>query len=56
MTVLTTTDYLKYANLQMAAEAFIRNPDTGVLYGQGLVSSLKRNTRFDGFSIEWRGI
>jgi hypothetical protein len=26
----TITDYLKYANLQMAAEAFLKNPLTGV--------------------------
>ena len=25
----TISDYLKYANLQMAAEAFLRDPDTG---------------------------
>ncbi len=28
MTPPTIADYLKYADLQMAAEAFIRDPDT----------------------------
>lgn len=28
MANLTTSEYLKYANLQMAAEAFIRDPVT----------------------------
>lgn len=31
----TIADYLKYANLQMAAEAFIRDPNTGVLRASG---------------------
>ena len=31
MTTPTITDYLKYANLQMAAEAFIRDEKTDVL-------------------------
>jgi len=31
----TISDYLKYANLQMAAEAFIRDPDTGILNDSG---------------------
>lgn len=31
MTTPTITDYLKYANLQMAAEAFIRDEQTGIL-------------------------
>jgi hypothetical protein len=35
MADLTTTDYLKYANLQMAAEAFVRDPDTDALNGIG---------------------
>ena len=33
---LAITDYLKYADLQMAAEAFIRNPETGVLRDSGI--------------------
>jgi len=38
----TVTDYLKYANLQMAAEAFIRNEKTDVLAdtGQLLIDAL----------------
>jgi hypothetical protein len=31
MATPTITDYLKFANLQMAAEAFIRDPKTGIL-------------------------
>lgn len=31
----TIADYLKYANLQMAAEAFIRDEKTGVLASSG---------------------
>ena len=30
MTTPTTADYLKYANLQMAAEAFLVNPDGSI--------------------------
>jgi hypothetical protein len=42
MTAPTITDYLKYANLQMAAEAFIRNEKTGALAptGDALVRAL----------------
>ncbi|MEN6587221.1 MAG: hypothetical protein ABFE02_14370 [Sulfuricella sp.] len=42
MATPTVAEYLKYANLQMAAEAFIRNPDSGVLSGTGidLINSL----------------
>jgi hypothetical protein len=32
---LSISDYLKYANLQMAAEAFILDPDTGLFNGSG---------------------
>lgn len=35
MTTPTISEYLKYANLQMAAEAFIRDPATNVLNGSG---------------------
>lgn len=31
----TIADYLKYANLQMAAEAIIRDPKTTELFGSG---------------------
>ncbi len=43
MTVPTIADYLGYANLQMAAEAFIQNEETLVLAGSGetLVEALK---------------
>jgi Ca2+-binding RTX toxin-like protein len=34
-TTLTVSEYLKYANLQMAAEAFIRDETTGALRGSG---------------------
>ena len=42
MATPTVTDYLKYANLQMAAEAFIGDPLTGVLKpsGQDLIDVL----------------
>jgi hypothetical protein len=42
MPTLTTADYLKYANLQMAAEASIRDPDSGQLAstGQPLINAL----------------
>lgn len=35
LATLPVADYLKYANLQMAAEAFIRNEETGVLADPG---------------------
>jgi hypothetical protein len=35
MTTLTITDFLKYADLQMAAEAFLRNEDTKELASTG---------------------
>ena len=35
MAIPTIADLLKYANLQMAAETFIRDPDTGVLRPSG---------------------
>ena len=43
MTTPTIADTLKYANLQMAAEAFIRDPVTYVLSGSGtdLIDALK---------------
>jgi hypothetical protein len=43
MPTLTTADYLKYANLQMAAEAFIRDEKTLELFGTGqpLIEILK---------------
>lgn len=42
MTTPTIAEYLKYANLQMAAEAFIRDPETLVLAssGQELINKL----------------
>jgi hypothetical protein len=42
-TILTVTDYLKYADLQMAAEAFILDPKTYVFRntGQLLIDALK---------------
>ena len=52
MPALTITDYLKYANLQMAAEAFIRNESTLALAGSGqalkdaLVDGNKRSFKF----------
>ena len=44
MTTPTITDYLKYANLQMAAEAFIRDEKTGELARSGslLIAALIR--------------
>ena len=43
MTIPTIADYLKYADLQMAAEAFIRNPETGELAtGSDVIALLKR--------------
>lgn len=50
--MLSITDYLKYANLQMAAEAFIRNETTLVLAGSGqalkdaLIDGNKRSLTF----------
>ena len=43
MAAPTITNYLKYARLQMAAEAFIRDEDTHILRGsgQGLIDTLK---------------
>jgi hypothetical protein len=43
MTAPTIADYLKYANLQMAAEAFLKNPKTGVesYSGPALADALK---------------
>ncbi len=35
MNAPTVAEYLKFANLQLAAEAFIRDPSTGVLSGSG---------------------
>jgi len=41
MTAPTIADYLKYANLQMAAEAFIYDEDAHALKtGQQLISAL----------------
>ncbi|HQU78240.1 MAG TPA: hypothetical protein PLU47_02100 [Azonexus sp.] len=52
MTIPTVAEYLKYANLQMAAEAFIRDPDSGVLKGtstrleEALIAGNKHASRF----------
>ena len=52
MPTLTTADYLKYANLQMAAEAFIRDEQTLVLAStpEAVISALiegnKRSLKF----------
>ena len=42
MTTPTIADYLNYANLQMAAEAFLKNPDTGAknYTGDNLIGAL----------------
>ncbi|MBL0209281.1 MAG: hypothetical protein IPP84_15505 [Propionivibrio sp.] len=64
MTTPTVADYLKYANLQMAAEAFIRDPVTDVLSGSGadLIKALKAGnnhaSRFtqiqaEAFAAQW---
>ena len=47
MTTPTIADTLKYANLQMAAEAFIRDPVTDVLSGSGadLIKALKAGNK-----------
>jgi hypothetical protein len=43
----TTADYYTYANLQMAAEAFIRDEQTGTLSdtGQDLITALERGNK-----------
>ncbi len=42
MTTPTITDYLKYANLQMAAEAFLYDEATkSIMTGQQLIDALK---------------
>jgi hypothetical protein len=57
-------EYLKYANLQLAAEAFIRDPSTGILSGSGsaletkLVEGNLHASRFapvraQQFAAEW---
>ena len=67
MTSRTIADYLKYANLQTAAEAFIRDPDTGFLHAAGqdlanaLVEGNKHTSKFtktqaDAFAVHWEVI
>ena len=52
MPTLTIADYLKYANLQMAAEAFIRDDQTLVLAStpeavrDALIAGNKRSLKF----------
>ena len=64
MTTPTIADYLNYANLQMAAEAFLKNPDTGAknYTGNDLITALidgnNRALRFTAseatkFESEW---
>lgn len=64
MTTLSISDYLKYASLQMAAEAFIRNESTLVLAGSGqalkdaLIDGNKRSllfteTQATAFAAQW---
>ena len=64
MTAPTITDYLKYANLQMAAEAFIRDEVTNALASSGtdLITALKagnnRSLKFtepqaEAFADQW---
>ena len=64
MTTPTIADYLNYANLQMAAEAFLKNPDTGAknYTGDNLIGALiagnNRALRFTAseatkFESEW---
>jgi len=64
MSAPTTAEYLKYANLQIAAEAFIRNEETnaldsaGALYLRALVRGNDHSSRFvasqaEKFSGEW---
>ena len=47
----TIADYLKYANLQMAAEAFLKDPDTGAEYyaGNDLKEALKAGNKHASF-------
>ena len=65
MATPTITDYLKFANLQMAAEAFIRDPKTGILAssGQALIDALKAGnnhasrftqTQATAFADQWK--
>ena len=67
MAAPTISEYLKYAQLQMAAEAFIRDPITNYLNASGeyliraLVSGNNRYTKFtrseaEKFESEWRVI
>lgn len=60
----TTADYLKYADLQMAAEAFLKNPTTGVERYSGTAlsaaliegnghASLFTATQAAAFAVEW---
>lgn len=64
MTTPTISEYLKYANLQMAAEAFIRDEkterldNTGTAYEDALVRGNDHSSRFvktqaEQFSAEW---
>ena len=64
MPTLTTADYLKYANLQMAAEAFIRDEQTLVLASTPeaviarLIAGNKRSLKFprpqaEAFTAQW---
>ena len=52
MTTPTISDYLKYSNLQLAAEAFIVDPDTGTFRASGddlakvLVAGNKHASKF----------
>lgn len=64
-TTLTVSDYLKYANLQMAAEAFIRDGDqfrnTGGQLIQALIDGNKHNSKFteaqaSAFAAEWEAV
>jgi hypothetical protein len=54
MTTPTIADCLKYANLQMAAEAFIRNVETDSLAstGQSLIDALKAGNNHASFFTE----
>ena len=67
MSILSIPDYLKYANIQMAAEAFIRDEKTGLLRGRGdqltqaLTEGNKRNSIFtkvqaEQFSTQWEAV
>ncbi|WP_310449473.1 hypothetical protein [Sulfuritalea sp.] len=64
MTTLTIADYLKFANLQMAAEAFIRDEKTNALASSGtdlitaLIAGNNRSLKFtqpqaDAFASQW---